>query len=118
LDFSYWTDKPWFLTEGKTCCYIHHTFLLGFPNWLVIHLIITAPSIAISGVSDNDDSTQKSEERSNLVINTQGGNPGNNHRKEKEKVYVSAGEWKTIISAVNHGIGIPADSRREVLMGY
>jgi hypothetical protein len=21
-----------FLTEGKSCCYIHHTFLLGFPT--------------------------------------------------------------------------------------
>jgi hypothetical protein len=25
-------DKPWFLTEGKSCCYIHNTFLLGFPT--------------------------------------------------------------------------------------
>jgi hypothetical protein len=25
-------NKPWFLTEGKSCCYIHHTFLLGFPT--------------------------------------------------------------------------------------
>jgi hypothetical protein len=24
-------DIPWFLTEGKPCCYINHTFLLGFP---------------------------------------------------------------------------------------
>jgi hypothetical protein len=31
LDFS-WTDKPWFLTEGKTCCCAHHIFLLGFPT--------------------------------------------------------------------------------------
>jgi hypothetical protein len=51
LAFSYWIDKPWFLTEGKTCCYIHHTFLLGFPNWPVIHSIITAPSIAIKTFS-------------------------------------------------------------------
>jgi hypothetical protein len=29
LAFS-WTDKPWFLTEEKTCCCAHHTFLLGF----------------------------------------------------------------------------------------
>jgi hypothetical protein len=34
---SYWLlplliDIPWFLTEGKPCCYIHHTFLLGFPT--------------------------------------------------------------------------------------
>jgi hypothetical protein len=31
LPFS-WTDKPWFLTEGKAFCYAHHTFLLGFPT--------------------------------------------------------------------------------------
>jgi hypothetical protein len=54
----------------------------------------------------------------NPVINSQGDNPGNNHRKEREKVYVSAGEWKMIKSAVDHGMTIPADSRREVLMGY
>jgi hypothetical protein len=51
LAFSYWTIKPWFLTKGKTCCYIHHTFLLGFPNWPVIYFIITAPSIAIKTFS-------------------------------------------------------------------
>jgi hypothetical protein len=51
LAFSNWIDKPWFLTEGKTCCYIHHTFLLGFPNWSVIHSITTAPSIVIKTFS-------------------------------------------------------------------
>jgi hypothetical protein len=25
-------DIPWFRTEGKSCCYIYHTFLLGFPT--------------------------------------------------------------------------------------
>jgi hypothetical protein len=25
-------DKPWFLNWGKTSCYTHHTFLLGFPT--------------------------------------------------------------------------------------
>jgi hypothetical protein len=35
LAFSYWIDKPWFLTEGKTCYCAHDTFLLGFPTgWL------------------------------------------------------------------------------------
>jgi hypothetical protein len=53
-----------------------------------------------------------------LVINSQGDNPGNNHRKERKKVYVLAGEWKMIKSAVNHGTTVPADSRREFLMGY
>jgi inorganic pyrophosphatase len=46
----------------------------------------------------------------NLVVNAQGDNPRNNHRKEKEKVYVSAGEWRMIMLAINHGTGIPADS--------
>jgi hypothetical protein len=41
-----------------------------------------------------------------------------NGKKEKEKVHVSAGEWRMIMSAINHGIDVPADSRREVLMGY
>jgi hypothetical protein len=35
LAFSSSIDKPWFLTEGKTCCCAHHTFCLGFPtDWL------------------------------------------------------------------------------------
>jgi hypothetical protein len=53
-----------------------------------------------------------------MVVNAPGGNPRNNHRKEKEKVYVSAGEWRLIMSAINHDKRIPTDSRREVLMGY
>jgi hypothetical protein len=41
-----------------------------------------------------------------------------NGKKEKEKVHVSAGDWRMIMSAINHGTDVPADSRREVLMGY
>jgi hypothetical protein len=41
-----------------------------------------------------------------------------NGKKEKEKVQVSAGEWRMIMTAVNHGTDVPTDSRREVLMGY
>jgi hypothetical protein len=41
-----------------------------------------------------------------------------NGKKEKEKMHVSAGEWRMIMTAVNHGTDVPADSRREVLMGY
>jgi hypothetical protein len=41
-----------------------------------------------------------------------------NGKKEKDKVHVSAGEWRMIMSAINHGTDVPADSRREVLMGY
>jgi hypothetical protein len=41
-----------------------------------------------------------------------------NGKKEKEKVHVSTGEWRMIMSAINHRTDVPADSRREVLMGY
>jgi hypothetical protein len=41
----------------------------------------------------------------NPMINSQGDNQGNNHRK----VYVSAGKWRMIKSAVNRGTTIPVD---------
>jgi hypothetical protein len=41
-----------------------------------------------------------------------------NGKKEKEKIHVSAGECRMIMTAINHGTDVPADSRREVLMGY
>jgi hypothetical protein len=41
-----------------------------------------------------------------------------NSKKEKEKIHVSIGEWRIIMSVINHGMEVPADSRREVLMGY
>jgi hypothetical protein len=42
----------------------------------------------------------------------------NHSKKEKEKVHVSAGEWRMIKSAINHGTEVPEGSTREVLMGY
>jgi hypothetical protein len=75
------------------------------------------------GVSNSNENTRRSKDRyinnvcqvcviiteavedddgvDNLVVNAQGGNPRNNQRKEKEKVYVSAEEWRTIMSAIN-----------------
>jgi hypothetical protein len=44
--------------------------------------------------------------------------PRSNGRKEKEKFHVSTREWKIIMSAINHSMEVPANSRREVLMGY
>jgi hypothetical protein len=41
-----------------------------------------------------------------------------NVKKEKEKVHVSAGEWRMIMTAVNRGTDVPTDTRTEVLMGY
>jgi hypothetical protein len=62
--------------------------------------------IIISEAVEDDDGGN------NPVINSQNVNQGNNHGKEREKVYVSAGEWRMIKSAVNRGTAIPADSRR------
>jgi hypothetical protein len=38
--------------------------------------------------------------------------------KKEKKVHISAGEWRIIMSAINHGTEVPKGSRREVLMGY
>jgi hypothetical protein len=54
----------------------------------------------------------------NEEVNMQVGKPRSKGKKEKEKVHVSAGEWRMIMSAINHGMDVPADSRREVLMQY
>jgi hypothetical protein len=63
--------------------------------------------VIITEAAENDDGVD------NMVVNTQGGNPRSNHRKENEKVYVSAGEWRIIMSTINHGTRIPAVSRRK-----
>jgi hypothetical protein len=64
------------------------------------------------------EAAEENNDDSNLVVDTQDNNLRSNSGKEKEKVYVSAGEWRIIMSAINHGIEVPANSRREVLMGY
>jgi hypothetical protein len=61
---------------------------------------------------------EENSDASNLVVNTQGNNPRSNSGNKKEKIYVSAGEWRIIMSVINHGIDVPANLRREVLMGY
>jgi hypothetical protein len=73
-----------------------------------------------SGVSGNIhqvcviiiEATEENNDADNLVVNTQGNNPRSNSGKEKEKIYVSAGEWRIIMSAINHGTDVPANSRR------
>jgi hypothetical protein len=41
-----------------------------------------------------------------------------NSKKEKEKIHVSTGDWRIIMSAINHDTEVPTNSRRDVLMGY
>jgi hypothetical protein len=54
----------------------------------------------------------------NKEVDLQVDKPMSNNKKEKEEIHVSIGEWRIIMSAINHGTEVPADSRREVLMGY
>jgi hypothetical protein len=61
---------------------------------------------------------EENNDADNLVVDTEGNKPRSNSGKEKEKIYVSTGEWRIIMSAINHGTDVPANSRREVLMGY
>jgi hypothetical protein len=66
--------------------------------------------------------TEAAEEENNHTgnkeVNMQVDKIRSNGKKEKEKVHVSAGEWRMIMTAINHGTDVLADSRREVLMGY
>jgi hypothetical protein len=54
----------------------------------------------------------------NAEIDTQVDKSRSNGKKEKEKIHASNGEWRIIMSAINHGTEVPANSRREVFMGY
>jgi hypothetical protein len=54
----------------------------------------------------------------NAEVDAQVDKSRNNGKKEKEKIHVSNGEWRIIMSAINHGTEVPTNLRREVLMGY
>jgi hypothetical protein len=61
---------------------------------------------------------EENNHEGNKEVDLQVDNPRSNSKKEKEKIHVSTGEWRIIMLAINHGTEVPADSRREVLMGY
>jgi hypothetical protein len=54
----------------------------------------------------------------NAAANAQLDKSKSNNKKGKKKIHVSTGEWRIIMSAINHGTEVPASSRREVLMRY
>jgi hypothetical protein len=62
--------------------------------------------------------TEENNHESNKEVDMQVDKPRNNSKKKKEKIHVSTGEWRIIMSAINHGTEVPTDLRREVLMGY
>jgi hypothetical protein len=64
------------------------------------------------------EAAEENDHADNAEIDTQVDKSRSNGKKEKEKICVSTGEWRIIMSAINHGTKVPANSRREVLMGY
>jgi hypothetical protein len=64
------------------------------------------------------EAAEENNHKGNKEVDIQVDNPRSNSKKEKEKIRVSTGEWRIIMSAINHGMEVPIDSRREVLMGY
>jgi hypothetical protein len=62
--------------------------------------------------------TEAEEENNNEGVDKQVDKVKECKKREKEKIHVSAGEWRIIMSAINHGTEVPEGSRREVLMGY
>jgi hypothetical protein len=61
---------------------------------------------------------EESNHEGNKGVDRQVNKIREHNKKEKEKIHVSAGEWRIIMSAINHGTEVPEGSRREVLMGY
>jgi hypothetical protein len=61
---------------------------------------------------------EENDHADNAEVNAQVDKPRSNGKKEKEKIHISTGEWKIIMTAINHGTEVPANSRREVLVGY
>jgi hypothetical protein len=64
------------------------------------------------------EAAEEDNHEGNKEVDLQVNNPRSNNKKEKEKIHVSTGEWRIIMSAINRGTEVPANSRREVLMGY
>jgi hypothetical protein len=64
------------------------------------------------------EAAEENDHADNTVIDAQVDKSRSNSKKEKEKIHVSTGEWRIIMSAINHGMEELANSRREVLMGY
>jgi hypothetical protein len=63
------------------------------------------------------EAAEQDNHEGNKEVNLQVDKLRSNNKKEKEKIHVLTGEWRIIMSAINHGTEVPIDSRREVLMG-
>jgi hypothetical protein len=61
---------------------------------------------------------EENDHADNATIHAQVDKSRSNIKKEKEKIHISTGEWRIIMSAINHGTEVPANSWRKFLMGY
>jgi hypothetical protein len=64
------------------------------------------------------EAAEENDHVDNAVVDAQVNKSRSNNKKQKEKIHISTGEWRIIMSAINHGMEVPANSRREALMGY
>jgi hypothetical protein len=64
------------------------------------------------------EAAKENDHADNAEVDAQVDKSRSNGKKEKEKIRVSTGEWRIIMSAINHSMEIPINSRREILMGY
>jgi hypothetical protein len=73
------------------------------------------------------DNSEELDDNNNLVLNPADINRGANHLAEgdtveslasREKIRLSVEEWNTIKAAVEHGVPIPTDANKNMLLGY
>jgi hypothetical protein len=73
------------------------------------------------------DNSEEFDENNNLVLNPANIDRGANHLAEgqtadslatREKIRLSADEWRVIRAAVEHGTPIPSNSSKDTLLGY
>jgi hypothetical protein len=97
--------------SGEKACQTHNNakdFAVGNSSVSKVHQLCVIITEAEEG--NNSEGSKNVDRQVDRVKN--------HNKKEKEKVHVSAGEWRMIKSAINHGTEVPEGSRREVLMGY
>jgi hypothetical protein len=99
-----------FDSEGKACQTHNNAkdFAVGSSSVSKLHQLCVIITEAEEG--NNSEGSKTVDRQVNKIKD--------HNKKEKEKVHVSASEWRMIKSSINHGTEVPEGSRREVLMGY
>jgi hypothetical protein len=73
------------------------------------------------------DNSEEFDDNNNPVLNPTNLNRGANHLAggdivdsltNRAKIRLSAKDWDTIKAAIEHGVAIPIDASKEVLLGY